>query len=125
MNIVGVFAPKILTLLAIWIPPYAFSSKLLLSLMCGVKLMWDFERGRPGNKGLAYRLTSRFCIDTQEIIISAITFCISLIFGVTSVCKQTWIPTVCGVISVAFSFYELAGNIKDALVSKNAKLQTK
>lgn len=121
MNLIGIFGPKILVLLAIWLPPYDLSNKLLLSLICGGKLIWDFDRCKPGHKGLAYRLSSRFCIDTQEIIIGVITFCISLLFGVATICKHAWIPAVCGIISVVFSIYELVGSIKDAVVSKKSK----
>lgn len=121
MNIIGIFGPKILTLLTIWIPPYDISGKLLLSFICGVKLMWDYERNRPGNKGFAYRLTSRFCIDTQEIIICAMGLCVSLAFGVAAFRYSAWIPAILGLVSIVSAIYETAAYIKGSVTNKNKK----
>lgn len=121
MNLIGIFVPKIILLLGIWIPNYDLNCKLLLTAICGCKLIWDFDRSRPGNSGVSYRLTSFLSGGVQDFLISAVCLCISLAFEYVAFRNSAWIPTILGMISVAFSLFEILGSIKMALPDKKSK----
>ena len=113
VNFVGIAVPKIVVLLSIWIPSYDSNTKMILTLLCALKLIWDYDRSRPSHMGLIYKLTSKARIEVQELVVSAICLVLSVLFAVASIKYTAWIPVGCGVLSVAISLFELVSDLKD------------
>ena len=86
---------------------------MILTVLCALKLIWDYDRSRPGHKGLIYKLTFKAKIEVQELTVSAICLVLSVLFAVASIKYTAWVPASCGVLSVAISLFELVSDLKD------------
>lgn len=121
MNMIGVLGPKLLMILAIWIPKAPLPAKVLLSILWGCKLLWDYSRGKPGRKGLVYRLMAGARMDTQEIVVSAVAFGLAVAMCGIAACNRAWIPAAVSLVGVIFSLVECVGSVKDAASGKKEK----
>lgn len=125
MNIVGILGPKLLMILAIWIPKAPLPAKVLLSILWGGKLLWDYSRSKPGRRGLVYRLLAEAKPDTQEIVLSAVAFVLAAAMCGIAACYRAWIPVAVSLLGVIFSLVECIGSIKDAASAKKEKTAKK
>ena len=121
MNIIGIFAPKIIVLLTIWIPRYEITSKLFLTVVWLVKLGIDYEVARPGHSGRIYRICDAFTFETTAIIIAVIQFIPTIIFMIIAFDRKTIVPLIVGGIAVIFYFLEVVTEIKNAVEDKRRR----
>lgn len=116
MNIIGIMAPKIVSLLTILIPPIGTSNKLILSAIWLLKLIVDYDAAHPGHSGKVYGLTKHVEFEVGEFIVACVQFIPAVIFLGAAILMKTWIPLVPGVISAIIYFASIVSCIKDVIV---------
>jgi len=118
MNVKGLFFPKIISLLAIWIPPYDIKFKLGLFVIWVIKLLIDYSASQPAHSDRIYKTTSGVSFEVGELIITLFQLAPAVAFLILSLCLEMWIPCLVGSISVVLLSVQLIQDIVGVIRKK-------
>lgn len=115
MNVIGLFIPKIISLLMIWIPTYDIKYKLVLFVIWTIKLLIDYSVSQPGHRGRIYKITSSVSFEFGELIITLFQLAPAVVFLIFSLYAKTWMPCLVGSITVTLLFFQLIQDIMEVI----------
>lgn len=117
MNWIEIFGPKIIVLLAIWIPGYAFETKVVLSIIWQIKLLLDYDIQRPGHSGYIYKIFSIMPYGIMMLLVALIGFIPTLFFEYVVIKEKCVLLIILGAVSLLFNMEPIISSAKDIIKS--------
>lgn len=109
MNIIGIFVPKLISLLMIGVSSVEIRGKVMLLAIWFLKLILDYDAAKPGHRGAIYGFARKIKGEIDELLVGLIQLIPAVVFLVITIRIKAWLLLIPGVIKAAdhtiFIFY--------------------
>ncbi len=113
MNVIGVFAPKIVSFFIIWLSPVCLENKAILTIIWLIKLIIDYDVAKPSHRGVVYKAVRKMEIESAELVVNCIQFMPAILFLIMVFTMGTEVLLIPGVIAVLVHIVLIISCIKD------------
>ncbi len=115
MNVIGVFAPKIVSFFVILFSPITSENKAVFIAIWLLKLIIDYDVAKPSHNGNLYKPVKKLEVNTQVLIVGCIRFVPVAAFLIAALQMRAWLICVVGAISAIVHIVSICFCIKDVI----------